>query len=153
MIKGVVSALTVLAVVLLLYTDLTESQCTTKYCEDHDEGNVLSMCLRYQEVIEEFQHELRALRVEHDRLQQEVNSLKETVARQEKRKYSTHGRRSVGDGGGGGDASPHLLGWGDASPHLLGWGDSIGIVPHFLVQKSCEAYSLTHHSSLLKAAT
>ena len=55
---------------------------------------------------------------------------------------SRHGRRSVGDGG---DASP---------PHFSGWGDSIGIVPpHFSVQKNCEAYSLTQHSSLLKAAT
>ena len=52
-----------------------------------------------------------------------------------------HGRRSMGDGGG------------DASPHFSAWGDSIGIVPHFPAQKNCEAYSLTHHSSLLKAAT
>ena len=46
-------------------------------------------------------------------------------------------------------------GRGDASPHFSGWGDSIGIVPHFSVQKNCEAYSLTHHSplSLLIAAT
>ena len=132
MIKGVVSALTVLAVALLLYTDLTESQCTTKYCEDHDEGNLLSMYVRNQEVVVELQYELRALqqvvnsteernqrvveelqrelgaqRVEHGRLQQEVNSteernrdvvrqlqqeineIKKTVARVEKRKYST----------------------------------------------------------------
>ena len=40
-------------------------------------------------------------------------------------------------------------------PHFSAWGDSIGIVPppHFSAQKNCEAYSLTHHSSLLKAAT
>ena len=56
--------------------------------------------------------------------------------------FPVHGRRSVGDGG-------------DASPHFSGWGDSIGIVPppHFLVQKNCEAYSLTQHASLLKVAT
>ena len=89
MIKTVVSPLTVLAVALLLYTDLAESQCTTKYCEDHDEANLLSMCLRNQEVLEELQHELHALRVEHDRLQQEVNKLKSTEASQEKRKYFT----------------------------------------------------------------
>ena len=77
MIKGVVSPLTVLAVALLLYTDLTESQCTTKYCEDHDESNLLSMCLHNQEVVEELQLELRGLRVEHDRLQQGVDSSKE----------------------------------------------------------------------------
>ena len=50
-----------------------------------------------------------------------------------------HGRRTVGGGG-------------DASPHFSAWGDSIGIPPHFSAQKNCEAYSLTHHSSLLKAA-
>ena len=46
-------------------------------------------------------------------------------------------------------------GGGDASPHFSGWRDSIGIVPppHFSDQKHCEAYSLTQHSSLLKAAT
>ena len=89
MIKGVVGPLTVLAVALLLYTDLAESQCTTKYCEDHDEANLLSLYVRNQEVVEELQHELHVLRVEHDRLQQEVNKLNETVARQEKRKYTT----------------------------------------------------------------
>ena len=82
MIKGVVNPLTVLAVSLLLYTDLTESQCTTKYCEDHDEANLLSMCLRNQEVVEELQLELLSQRVE-------INELKKTVARLEKRKYST----------------------------------------------------------------
>ena len=45
MTEGVVSPLTVLAVALLLCTDLAESQCTTKYCEDHDEANLLSMCM------------------------------------------------------------------------------------------------------------
>ena len=46
--------------------------------------------------------------------------------------------------------------WGterDAFPPLFNVGDNIGIFPHhFSAQKHCEAYSLTHHSSLLKAA-
>ena len=54
----------------------------------------------------------------------------------------SQGGRSVGDGGGG-----------RVPPLFSGGGDSIGIVPHFSAQKNCEAYSLTHHSSLLKAAT
>ena len=34
------------------------------------------------------------------------------------------------------------------------WGTGGGgRVPHFSAQKNCEAYSLIHHSSLLKAAT
>ena len=102
MIEGLVSPLTVLAVALLLCTDLAESQCTTKYCEDHDEAKLLSIYVRNQEVVEELQHELHALqqvvksteernqevveelqhelgglRVEHDRLQQDVNSTEE----------------------------------------------------------------------------
>ena len=61
-------------------------------------------------------------------------------------------------------------GRGDASPHFSAWRDSIGIVPPphtfqrggqhrncpsptFSAQKNCGAYSLIHHSSLLKAAT
>ena len=54
------------------------------------------------------------------------------------------GGRSVGDGGGG--TRPH--------PHFSGWrGHHKNCSPHFSVQKNCEAYSVTQHSSLLKAAT
>ena len=52
-----------------------------------------------------------------------------------------HGRRSVGDGG---DASHPLFRVG---------GQHRNCPPHFLFQKKCEAYSLTQHASLLKAAT
>ena len=54
---------------------------------------------------------------------------------------SAHGRRSVGDVG---DASPHFPERG---------GQHTNCPPHFSVQKICEAYSLTQHSSLLRAAT
>ena len=50
-----------------------------------------------------------------------------------------HGRRSVGDGG---DASPPLFRVG---------GQHRNCPPHFSVQKNCEAYNLSQHSSLLKA--
>ena len=56
---------------------------------------------------------------------------------------TTHGRRSVGDVG---DASPPLF-------SLGGQHRNCPPPPHFSAQKNCEAYSLTHHSSLLKAAT
>ena len=46
--------------------------------------------------------------------------------------------------GTGGDASPPLFRVG---------GQHRNCPPHFSVQKNCEAYSLTQHSSLLKAAT
>ena len=54
-----------------------------------------------------------------------------------------HGRRSVGDGGGG--TRPPTFQRGGTAQELS--------PPHFSAQKNCEAYSLTHHSSLLKAAT
>ena len=58
--------------------------------------------------------------------------------------HDDHGRRSVGDGGG--DVSPPLF--------RVGGGQHRNYPPpHFSVQKNCEAYSLTQHSSLLKAAT
>ena len=45
----------VLAVALVLYSDLAESQCTTKYCQDHDKADLLAVCLRNQVVVETFQ--------------------------------------------------------------------------------------------------
>ena len=83
MFKGIFY-LAVLAVTLVLYSDLAESQCTTKYCEDHEEADLWDVCLRNQEQLLE---ELRALTVKHERLQQEVDELKEELVRQ-KSKYS-----------------------------------------------------------------
>ena len=45
----------VLAVALVLYSDLTESHCSTRYCQDHDEADMLAVCLRNQVVVETFQ--------------------------------------------------------------------------------------------------
>ena len=73
-----------LSVALVLYSDLAESQCTTKYCEDHDEADMWAVYLRNQEQLLE---ELRVLTVKQGRLQQEVAELKEEVVRQ-KSKYS-----------------------------------------------------------------
>ena len=83
MFKGIFY-LAVLAVALVLYSDLAESKCTAKYCEDHDEADMWAVCLRNQEQLLE---ELRALTVKHERLQQEVAELKEEVVRK-KSKYS-----------------------------------------------------------------
>ena len=87
MFKGIFS-LAVLAVALVLYPDLTESQCTTKYCEDHDEADLLTVCLRNQDVVEQLMKELSELKEGDRRLQDQVTDLKEKVARLEKSKYS-----------------------------------------------------------------
>ena len=63
-----------LAVALVLYPDLAESQCTTRYREDHDEADLWAVCLRNQDVVEQ--------------LMKELSELKEKVARLEKSKYS-----------------------------------------------------------------
>ena len=51
-----------------------------------------------------------------------------------------NGRRSVWDGG-------------TRPPLFRAGGQHRNCPPHFSVQKHCEAYSLTQHSSLLKATT
>ena len=54
MFKGIFY-LAVLAVALVLYSDLAESHCSTRYCQDHDEADMLAVCLRNQVVVETFQ--------------------------------------------------------------------------------------------------
>ena len=66
--------LAVLAVALVLYSDLAESQCTTRYCEDNNEADLLAVCLRNQKLVEQ--------------LMTELSELKEKVARLEKSKFS-----------------------------------------------------------------
>ena len=90
--------LAVLAVVFVLYSDLAESQCTTRYCQDHDEENLLAVCLRNQVVVEQLQKDLNALNVKHEqlqhnyevigRLQDEVTELKGKWSSLEKSKHS-----------------------------------------------------------------
>ena len=84
MYKGILY-LAVLAVVFVLYSGLVESQCTTRYCQDHDEEDLLAVCLRNQVVVEQLQKDLSALNVKHEQLQQEVNST-------ENRNYEVVGR-------------------------------------------------------------
>ena len=45
----------VLAVALVLYSELAESHCSTRYCQNHDEADLLAVCLRNQIVVETFQ--------------------------------------------------------------------------------------------------
>ena len=87
MFKGIF-CLALLAVALVLYSDLTESQCTTKYCEDHDEADLLAVYLRNQEVVEQLMKELSELKEGDRRLQDQVTDLMKKVARLEKSKYS-----------------------------------------------------------------
>ena len=66
MFTGIIGLLTTLAVVL--YSDLAESQCTTRYCEDHDEANLLA-------VVEQLQQQFSTLNLKHERLQQQFSTL------------------------------------------------------------------------------
>ena len=73
--------LAVLAVAMVLYSDLAESQCTTKYCEDHDETDLLAVCLRNQEVVMKELSELNSKEKHNDEV---VDELKQQVERNQK---------------------------------------------------------------------
>ncbi|KAI0243088.1 hypothetical protein LSAT2_008805 [Lamellibrachia satsuma] len=65
---GIIGLLTTLAVALVLYSDLAESQCTTRYCEDYDEADLLA-------VVEQLQQQFSTLSLKHERLQQQFSTL------------------------------------------------------------------------------
>ena len=60
--------------------------------------------------------------------------------------YHKRAQASIGGGGVRGAG-------GRTRPPLFSVGESIGIDPPLFSSENCGAYSLTHHSSLLKAAT
>ena len=67
----------ILPVALVFCSDLAESQCTRRYCQNHNEADLLAVCLRNQKVVEQLQQELTSLNVKHERLQREVKSTEE----------------------------------------------------------------------------
>lgn len=89
MFKGIIFPLAVSVIVFVLYSDLAESQCTTQYCEDLDEANMLAVYLRNQEVVEQLQLQVNALNSKEERnqevlgrLQQEITEVKTELASQ-----------------------------------------------------------------------
>ena len=78
----IVGRIVLLLAVTTLNLDLSESQCTSRFCEQQDEASVLALCVHNQEVVEQLQRELRELRSKTElnedvvgRLQQEVRTL------------------------------------------------------------------------------
>ena len=72
MLTGVTASVILLAAVVVLWLGLVESQCTTRHCEVANENDPLSVCLRNQDVVEQVLHVV-------ERLQEEVNELKDTL--------------------------------------------------------------------------
>ena len=100
MFKGIFY-LAVLVVALVLYSDLAESQCTTKYCEDHDEADLLAVCLRNQEIVMKELSELNSKEKHNDEivdeLKQQVERNQEVIERLQREVNSTEERNQEGD--------------------------------------------------------
>ena len=120
MLKGIVGQLAMLVVAMVLYPDLADSQCTTKDCKDHNKVDVLSVCLRNQQVVKELQEELRTLSLNEKRnhdvveqLQQELDSNQKVVEqlRQELRALNSKEERLQQEVNSTEERNQELLGW------------------------------------------